>query len=143
MTLKLRKFLFAQKSAALTRLSLTKEERLKSKKMLGALFKGANSFVAYPLRIVWLPFPEDERTPETPVQMAVSVPKRNFKTAVERNRLKRQIREAYRLHKHGLIEKLNPNDRPIALMIMFIAKEQLTFTEIQAGMLKMIRKFPA
>lgn len=122
---------------------MTREERLKSKKMLGALFKGGNSFVAYPLRIVWLPAETVQQVPQALVQVAISVPKRNFKTAVERNLLKRRIREAYRLNKQALLEKVQPTDKPVAMMIMFIAKEALSFAEIQTGILKMIRKFPS
>lgn len=127
----------------MTKFNITREERLKSKKMLGALFKGGNSFVAYPLRVVWLPAEAVQAIAPAPVQVAISVPKRNFKTAVERNLLKRRIREAYRLNKQALLEKIQPTDKPVALMIMFIAKEALSFAEIQAGVLKMIRKFPA
>ncbi|MEI6409254.1 MAG: ribonuclease P protein component [Bacteroidota bacterium] len=127
----------------LTNFNFTREERLKSKKMLGALFKGGNSFVAYPLRVVWLPAEAVQSAPQAFVQVAISVPKRNFKTAVERNLLKRRIREAYRLNKQDLLEKIHPSGKPVALMIMYIAKEALTFAEIQAGVLKMIRKFPA
>jgi ribonuclease P protein component len=127
----------------LTKFNFTREERLKSKKMLGALFKGGNSFVAYPLRVVWLPTETVLATTPPPVQVAISVPKRNFKTAVERNLLKRRIREAYRLNKQALLEKIQPADKSVAIMIMYIAKEPLTFAEIQSGVLKMIRKFPA
>lgn len=80
-------------------LSFDRTERLKSRKVIGALFKGGQSYVAYPLRVVWVPL-GDETATEHPAQVAISVSKRAFKTAVARNRIKRQIREAYRLHKH-------------------------------------------
>ena len=128
--------------------TFSKQERLKSRKIIGQLFKGGESFVAYPLRVVWIPaepvstLPATSENPAEPgAQLAISVPKRNFKTAVARNLLKRRIREAYRLHKHELYEKLA--DRRIALMFMYIAKEELSFAEIEAGVKKMIRKFPA
>ena len=128
--------------------TFSKQERLKSRKIIGQLFKGGESFVAYPLRVVWIPAEPvstlpatSENSAEPGAQLAISVPKRNFKTAVARNLLKRRIREAYRLHKHELYEKLA--DRRIALMFMYIAKEELSFAEIEAGVKKMIRKFPA
>jgi len=122
--------------------TFTRSERLKSKKLLGGLFKGGNSYVAYPMRVVWSPLPADHEPANIQVQVAFSVPKRNFKTAVARNLLKRRIREAYRLHKHELYEKLATEDERIALMLLYVAKETLSFAEIEAGVVKMIRKFP-
>jgi len=132
--------------------TFTRQERLKSRKTIARLFKEGNSFVAYPLRVVWLEL-EGERAREGErvrneesveedftTQVAISVSKRTFKNAVDRNRLKRRIREAYRLHKHDFYEKLA--DRTVALMLTFIAKEDLAFAEIEAGVKKMIRKFP-
>jgi len=124
-------------------LEFKREERLKSKKVLGALFKGGNSYVAYPLRVVWAPIDLQEIPSATQsAQVAISVPKRFFKSAVERNLLKRRIREAYRLNKPTFYQKLEVQHQPIALMLMYIAKEPLSYAEIEAGMLKMIRKFP-
>jgi ribonuclease P protein component len=126
-----------------TDLSFQRTERLKSRKTIGLLFKsgGGQSYVAYPLRVVWVQLGEETET-EFPSQVALSVPKRIFKTAVERNRLKRQIREAYRLHKHELYEKLAAADHRIALMLMYVAKEALPFAEIEKGVEKMVRKWP-
>lgn len=128
--------------------TFTRQERLKSRKTIARLFKEGNSFVAYPLRVVWLETEtegegvrEGENVrDEFTTQIAISVSKRIFKNAVDRNRLKRRIREAYRLHKHEFYEKLA--DRTVALMLSFIAKEDLPFAEIEAGVKKMIRKFP-
>ena len=97
--------------------------------------------MAYPLRVVW-----KESSPYlaamSRIQVLVSVPKRNFKTAVARNRIKRQIREAYRLQKQELYGKLEALDLHISLMVSYIAKEPLPFAEIEAGVKKLIRKFP-
>ncbi|MBL7802833.1 MAG: ribonuclease P protein component [Saprospiraceae bacterium] len=118
--------------------SFTRQERLKSRTLLSRLFKEGHSFVAYPIRVAWLELPASETF--APVQVVVSAPKRHFKTAVARNLLKRRIREAYRLHKHELYEKLA--GRRVALMLMYLGKEELPFAEIEAGVLKMIRKWP-
>lgn len=63
---------------------------------------GSRSFSVFPLRVVYLPVEELE----APVSILVSVSKRRFKRAVKRNRVKRQIREAYRMNKHGLLAVL-------------------------------------
>ena len=119
--------------------TFSRAERLKSRKLIGSLFKGGESLVAYPLRVVWTAIPPDMDA-AFPAQLSISVSKRLFKTAVQRNRLKRQIREAYRLQKAGFYEKLGT--RHIAIMVMYIAKEPLPYAEIEAGIRKMIRKFP-
>ncbi len=138
--------------------TFTRQERLKSQKAIGRLFKGGHAFVAYPLRVVWLEATNGSGSPEPAIptgvtvpdrsepepgttRIAVSVSKRNFKTAVQRNLLKRRIREAYRLQKHDFYEKLG--GRNIIFMVMYIAKEELPFSEIASGVRKMIRKFPA
>jgi len=121
--------------------SFTRPERLKSRKAISSLFRSGHSFVAYPLRVVW-----KESSPYlaamSRVQVLISVPKRNFKSAVDRNRLKRQIREAYRLQKQEFYDKIEAADLNISLMVSYIAKEELPFAEIEAGVRKLIRKFP-
>lgn len=128
--------------------TFTRQERLKSRKTIGRLFKEGNSYVAYPLRAVWVKTSEatkSEAGKETDkqgliAQIVVSVPKKHFKTAVLRNRLKRRILEAYRLNKQELYSKLP--DASIALMLMYVAKEELPYSQIEAGVKKMMRKFP-
>lgn len=86
--------------------TLGSQERIKSTKLIDTLFSGGNSqsIVAYPLRVVYMKGGREADTPQT--QIMVSVSKRHFKRAVKRNRVKRQIREAYRLNKNLLSEKL-------------------------------------
>ncbi len=75
-------------------------------------------------------------------QLAISIPKRNFKTAVARNRIKRQVREAYRLGKADFYKKLQVGGQPIALMLILVAREMPEYCDIEAAIGKMIRKFP-
>lgn len=77
-----------------------KRERITSKKTIDLLFGGSQSksFVAFPLRAVWMV----QESTEPAVQVLVSVPKKRLRHAVDRNRAKRQVREAYRLGKHQL-----------------------------------------
>ncbi len=121
--------------------TFSRGERLKSRTLLSRLFREGNSYVAYPLRVVWLPV-EPADAGDFRVQVAVSVPRRAFKTAVARNRLKRRIREAYRLYKEKLYDKLSPADRRLAMMLVYIAKEELPYAEIEKGVKKMVEKMP-
>lgn len=98
-----------------------KEEHLCRKKLIEELFgKQSSSFGVYPLRFVYI----KSAAPTTaPPQVLISVSKRTFKRAVDRNRLKRLIREAYRLNKYRLTEQ--PNGHQVALLgIIFTGKEK-------------------
>lgn len=85
--------------------TLCKEERLHGRNAVENLFKkaGSRSMVSFPLRVVYA-INEAEEERDTRVRMLVSVPKKHFKRAVKRNRVKRQVREAYRKHKHTLCD---------------------------------------
>ena len=109
-----------------TSYTFTKEERLCSKRLIGLLFGKGSSFNVYPLRFVCY---SPEELPSASTQLLVSVPKRAFKLAADRNRLKRQIREAYRLHKHILAA--SPEQSPRLLGILYIGKEKKHFDLIQ------------
>ena len=92
-----------------------KAERLCSKKHIETLFAGGSRTIsAYPLRVVFMPVEEAKE----PVQVLISVSKRHFKHAVDRNRIKRLIREAYRLNKQLLIEALGAQKLKLAFVWM-------------------------
>lgn len=91
-------------------MTFRKDERLCSRTLTEKLFhkEGSRSMAAFPLRLVYMKSPAGEDGPAA--QMLVSVPKRCFKRAVKRNRVKRQVREAYRKNKHILYDKLEQLD---------------------------------
>lgn len=88
--------------------NLTKQERVCSKLLIDRLFNGgkSHSMSAYPLRVVYMYLHADEMVNDVPnTQLLVSVPKKCFKRAVKRNRVKRQVREAYRRNRSLVSEK--------------------------------------
>ncbi|WP_299826191.1 ribonuclease P protein component [uncultured Pontibacter sp.] len=106
--------------------TFSKEEHLCSKRLIALLFSKGSSFNLYPLRFI-LYTPQD--VPPGPTQVLISVSKRYFKRAVDRNRLKRQIREAYRLNKS--IFTHSPGQAPQLLGILYIGKEKKSFHTIE------------
>ena len=81
----------------------------------------------------------------SPIEFALSVPKKAFKRAVDRNVLRRRIREAYRLNKIELYKYLKNNalhsQKRFAFMVLYTAKEEMPYSDIEKGIKKMIRKF--
>ena len=105
---------------------LSKKERLTDKKLIEELFKKGSSFSLYPLRVLYIPDPD----PQGCNRILISVPKKQFKKAVDRNKIKRRIREAYRTEKH----LLNQPEPQVFYLIgyIYIGKESLPFREINS-----------
>lgn len=114
-----------------------REEKLKSRKMIGSIFSEGAVVKSYPLRIQFL-FHEFSELPRC--QVGVSVSKRNFKSAVDRNRIKRQLREAYRRNKSGLIQNLTENQKHIAMMVIYASNVKPSYEELEALIIKAINK---
>lgn len=112
-----------------------KKEKLKSKKLIDQLFTEGKSVSAFPLRLVYLGTTFDDAVM---AKTGVSVSKRNFKTAVARNHIKRLLREAYRLNKGQYFNNLTT---PHAFMILYIGKEKPTFAQIENRMNQLFAKF--
>lgn len=117
--------------------SYPKEEKLKSKITIGLLFTGGKSVSKFPLRLVYCPLNENEKQP---LKMGVSVSKKYFKKAVDRNYFKRVLRETYRLNKHLLLDSLA---QPHAFMFFYQTKERLSYAEINAKTIQLFEKFAA
>lgn len=124
--------------------SLPKIERLSLKRYQDRLFAEGKSFVAYPLRVVYLC--TDEAMPARSA-MLVSVPKKKFRRAVKRNRVKRLVREAYRLRKPELHALLAGNGCCLLVAFIYLDSELPAFAAMEKAMLKTVRvlsgKLPA
>ena len=106
-----------------------KEERLCSKKFLEKLFHNGSSFLVYPFRIVSIP---ETLHVVSPAQVVIAVSKRKFKHAVDRNLIKRRVREAYRLNKDTLLYSfLNEKNLNLIISIHYIGKEIAEFQFIE------------
>lgn len=111
-----------------TKHTLGKNERLKSRKRIEELFKNGIILHHFPFKVLYKNAGQgDERYP---AKFAVSVSKRFFKRAVDRNRIKRKIREAYRLNKLPLYNSLADNDQNLSLFVIYTAKEELDYDKI-------------
>lgn len=111
-----------------------KTEKLKKKKYIDLLFSEGRTVTKYPLRLVYVPVKELD----TRLQMGVSVSKKYFKKAVDRNYFKRVLRECYRLNKELL---LNDLQEPYVLMFFYQTKERLTYQEIEEKTKELFIKF--
>ncbi len=116
-----------------------KEERLCSRKHLDLLFKNGSSFLLYPFRISYL-FVDAPH--EVQAQVVINVPKRRYKRAVDRNLLKRRIREAYRLNKQDQLYMPLPTDRGLLLFsIQFVGKDKYEFAFIEKKLIATFKRF--
>ena len=111
-----------------------KEEKLKSEKQIQAIFEKGSSITAFPLKMVYL----ESSNASAKIQVAVTVSKKKFKNAVHRNRIKRLLRESYRLHKHLIFNKIEGS---YACMFLYLGKEMPSYSEIEGSMIKILEKF--
>ena len=110
-----------------------REERLKSESLIKELFEKGSSFYSFPFKVIAKQNPDEKARFH---QVLFSVSKKNFKKAVDRNLIKRRIRESYRLNKNLL-----PNSAPLLIAYIYTAKEILTFAQIQERLVKTLNRF--
>jgi ribonuclease P protein component len=110
-----------------------KEEKLKSRKTIEKLFNGGNSVKAFPLIAVF----SDLEDNESHHKVGFSVSKRKFKKAVDRNRIKRKLREVYRLNKQVLLDWEGNKQ---AIMIIYVSSEDLDTNTLEGKMIKLLER---
>ncbi|NNM24064.1 MAG: ribonuclease P protein component [Flavobacteriaceae bacterium] len=109
-----------------------KEEKLKSRKLIERLFSEGKSVSSFPVKVFFLPLADAQFH-----QATFAVPKRSFKLAVARNRIKRQMREAYRLHKHLLSHNNGPK---FALLFLYISKDKPQYAHVISSMKQLLNE---
>lgn len=106
----------------------SKKEKLKSQKEIELLFKQGKSINHFPIRLIYKVKTEKNNVP---INFGISVPKKKIKLAVNRNLIKRRVREAYRLNNHDLKIKLLENQKEINMMMIYSSEQILSYKEIE------------
>ncbi len=117
------------------RYTLGKEEKLKGRKLIEKLFAEGKRVKSFPIQLIY--FKNLEETDAT-VKVGFSVPKRNIKLAVNRNRIKRVLREVYRKNKHIFSSQLKES---YVFMFIYMAKEEINYAELELTITKLCDKF--
>jgi ribonuclease P protein component len=114
-----------------------KEERLCNKSTINILFFKGKSFFIHPLKVIWMPTDKDIKFP---AQVLISVSKRNFKKAVDRNHIKRLMREAYRKNKYLLYNALDNNHKKLTFTIIYATKDIITYEELERKIIQVLNQ---
>jgi ribonuclease P protein component len=123
-----------------TSFSFNKQEKLKSRKLTEQLFAEGKTFSVYPIKL-WFMEIKDEN--DFPLKIGVTVSSKKFKHAVDRNRIKRLLRETYRLNKTQLHEFVQKENKQLAVFFLYLDKELPEFNNLQTKMQKAIGKLIA
>jgi ribonuclease P protein component len=122
---------------AATNNRFVKAERLSSKRRLDLLFQKGSSNWEGCLRMTYL---LSNEALDAPIQIMFSVPKRQFRKAVDRNLLKRRMRESYRTNKHDLYEKIKAENKYLLLALLYVGKEIEEYVEIESRLKRLLTK---
>lgn len=112
------------------KLTFKKKERLSSKILIDEVFEKGKKFKSYPFIVTYLELDKIENTANSPVRIVITVPKRKVKFANKRNRVRRQIKEAYRLNKPDFYSQLDAKNKNLALFLIYIGKEKEEYSFI-------------
>lgn len=124
-----------------TRNTFKKSERLCSRILMDHLFQGDNRTASsYPIRAVFLPV---EEAVHKGVSILISVPKKRFHDAVDRNRVKRQIREAYRKNKHALVEQVAQSGKGLLVAFIYVSAEIEKTEYVEKRVVRLLDKIGA
>ena len=121
-----------------TGFTLGKEERLKSNLAIQELLKNGRTVSGFPLKIYWN-IQEDQQQ-KFPARVAFAVPKRKIKRAVDRNLVKRRLRESYRQNKNIIYSPLNDRGVKIFMIILFLSDELISFETLETRTIELLRK---
>lgn len=116
-------------------LTLPRKEKLKSKKLIDQLFIEGKSVSNYPIKLIFL---KTELPFDVTIQAGVTVPKKNFKNAVKRNRIKRLLRESYRLNKDLIF---NNSEGGFAFLFIYLGRKMPEYQEIDENLQAVLHKF--
>lgn len=117
--------------------TIGKSERISRKLVVDSLFNGENeSLVAYPIRVVYALLPKDGEE----ASILISVPKKKFHHAVDRNRMKRQVRESYRLNKDIVVKKMVGRNDMLAMAFVCIASQPCTSEQVRRSVVRLLHK---
>lgn len=119
------------------RQTFKKNERLHGKKQIDGLFEKGNSFFIYPFKVVFL---NENSADDTIPKLLVTIPKRHFKRAVDRNKIKRLVREAYRRNKQPLVENCAENQVSVLFGLIYTAKTMLTYSDIERKIILILQR---
>ena len=119
-----------------TDLSFVRAERLKHKKLFEGLFSTGQRSFKHPVLAIWsvVELPED-----VPIQAGFVAAKKHYKTATQRNLIKRRMREAFRTQKHELEAKLRGKDKQIALLFITVKSDNISYEDLQPKILLLLR----
>jgi len=117
--------------------TFNKSERLHSKKLIIKLFEEGKSFFSYPFKVIYLEQKSDN--PGT-VQLLVSVSRRNFKKATDRNKVKRLIRESYRKNKPQLYDQRSASDKQLLIGLIYTASTIISYAEIEKKIILILQR---
>lgn len=123
----------------MTASTFSKRERMVSQRLIDTLFQGegSRSMAAFPVRAVYRKEPRQQG--DAPVQLLISVPKKRFRHAVDRNRVKRQIREAYRLNK-GLLYERMPDGECLLLAFVWLSDRHLPSEGVHERVVSLLKR---